>query len=56
MLENGTISEDELWNKYKIKIIEEKFSQPKIGNDISKSYAYEDAAKLAVNGVTVIPQ
>lgn len=52
----GVISEDELWNKYKIKIIEEKFSQPMVGNGISTSSAYKDVAQLAVNGVTVTPQ
>lgn len=53
---NGVISEDELWDKYKIKIIEEKFSQPKIGNGISTSSKYKDVARFAANGVTVIPQ
>lgn len=52
---NGIISEDELWNKYNIKIIEEKFSQPMVGNGISTSPTYKDVARLAVNGVTVTP-
>lgn len=33
----GVIREDELWNKYNIRIIEREFSKPMIGNNISKS-------------------
>ncbi|MBP0725781.1 hypothetical protein J5Y03_11415 [Bacillus sp. RG28] len=33
-LATGVISEDELWNRYNIKIIEKKFSQPLLGNDL----------------------
>ncbi|CUU48862.1 zinc ribbon domain-containing protein [Clostridium beijerinckii] len=53
---NGIISEDELWNKYKIKIIEEKFSEPKVGNSISAETAYKDVAELVAKGVMVTPQ
>jgi hypothetical protein len=53
---SGIISEDELWNKYKIKIIEAKFSQPMVGNSISTSSSYKDVAQNAAKGVTVIPQ
>lgn len=53
---NGIISEDELWNKYKIKIIEEKFSDPKVGNSISTATTYKDVAEWVAKGVTVIPQ
>ncbi len=55
-LATGVISEDELWNKYNIRIIEEKFSQPMVGNGISISSTYRDVARLAAKGVTVIPQ
>jgi hypothetical protein len=55
-ISNGIISEDELWNKYKIKIIEEKFSEPKVGNSISTATDYKDVARLAAKGVTVTPQ
>jgi hypothetical protein len=34
---NGVLSNDELWNKYNIKIIEESFSQPMVGNGIPLS-------------------
>jgi hypothetical protein len=58
-LKTGIISEDELWNKYTIKIIEMKFSQPLEGNGLSEEpspYTETDTAQLSVNGVTVTPQ
>ncbi|MDR6726174.1 hypothetical protein J2W91_004680 [Paenibacillus amylolyticus] len=57
---SGAINEDELWNKYNIKIIEMKFSQPLIGNGISgdesSTYRDMDTAQLSVKGVAVSPQ
>jgi len=59
-LATGVISEDELWNKYNIKIIEKKLSPPLDVNDISDDesspYRDTDTARLSVNGVTVTPQ
>lgn len=46
----GVISEADLWNKYKIKIIEAKFSEPMVSNGISISPTYRDVARLAANG------
>ncbi|HBE78666.1 MAG TPA: hypothetical protein DDW65_12960 [Firmicutes bacterium] len=40
----GIISEDELWTKYNIKIIEVKFSEPMAGNGISTSPIYKVVA------------
>ncbi|QHI73490.1 immunoglobulin-like domain-containing protein [Aminipila terrae] len=52
-LATGVISEDELWEKYSIKIIEEKFSDPMIGNEISTESDYEDVARFAAKGIIV---
>jgi hypothetical protein len=55
-LTTGVMDEDELWNKYKIKLIEKKFSQPIVGNGISESSPYRDVARMAAKGVTATPQ
>ncbi|MCM3625764.1 hypothetical protein M3194_00120 [Paenibacillus glycanilyticus] len=59
-LATGVINEDELSNKYNIKIIEMKFSQPLVGNGISDDdsspHRDTDTARLSVKGVTVTPQ